>query len=110
MKGDLPAVPGGGTGGGAISERCSGDIDPFSDSSVLAAEWEELVAFERVICGFEGSVMSPNACADIVVLEPFFVLRGLTMGDCRTPRVERCFCGAFLPGFFERLTELAGAE
>jgi hypothetical protein len=31
-------------------DRCSGDIEPFSDPSVLAVavEWEELVAFELV--------------------------------------------------------------
>jgi hypothetical protein len=28
-------------------ERCSGDIEPFSESSVLPVEWDELVAFER---------------------------------------------------------------
>jgi hypothetical protein len=41
MYGDLPADPGSGTGGGAISERCSGDIELFSESSVLAVDCDE---------------------------------------------------------------------
>ena len=32
-----------------MNDRCSGDIDSFSDSSVLPVEWEELVALERAI-------------------------------------------------------------
>jgi len=41
MYGDLTAGFGVGIGGGAISDRCSGDIDPFSDWSVLGAEFDE---------------------------------------------------------------------
>jgi hypothetical protein len=59
--GDLAADPAGGTGGGAISDRCSGDIEPFSDSSVLAVELAGLGAFVRVSLGFNGSRISPSA-------------------------------------------------
>lgn len=48
IYGDARVDPGVGTGGGAISDKCSGEIDPFSDSSVLAAEFEELASLERV--------------------------------------------------------------
>jgi hypothetical protein len=94
--GDLLADDWAGTGGGAMNDRCSGDIEPFSDS-VLAVEWEELVALERVTCGFSGSKISPKACAAILVLEPFFPCRGLVIGDCWTFRAPRTFCGGFLP-------------
>lgn len=44
-KGDLPAEPGVGSGGGAISDKCSGEIESFSDPSVLALDREESWAF-----------------------------------------------------------------
>lgn len=93
-----------------MSERCSGEIDPFSDSSVLAAECEELVPLGRAICRWEGSNISPRACTGRDVAEPFFPFRGLTIGDCRTPRTLRGFGGAFLLDFLDKITELAGAE
>jgi len=46
MNGDLPADADIGRGGGAMSDKCSGDIDPFSDSPVLAVEFELFVSLE----------------------------------------------------------------
>jgi hypothetical protein len=109
IYGDLLADDGGGAGGGAINDRCSGDIEPFSDSSVLAVEWDELFGFERATLGFEGSRISPRAWAGMFVVEPFFPLRGLVMGDCWTFRAPRPFCGGFLP-VLERMVVLGGAE
>jgi len=111
MYGDLPADPGGGTGGGAISDKCSGDIEPFSESSVLAVECEELVSLPT--CGWAGSSISPRAPSageGITVVALFLPLFGLTMGDCRTTRVLRGFGGTFLLDFLARIVELDGAD
>lgn len=109
IYGDRPADDGAGSGGGAINDRCSGDIEPFSDSSVLAVEWDELFGFEPATVGFEGSRISPRAWAGIFVVEPFLLLRGLVMGDCWTFRAPRPFGGGFLPAL-ERMVVLGGAE
>ena len=92
-----------------MSERCSGDIDPFSEFSVLAAECEALVSLDGPSRGWAGSMISPSACELLVVLV-FFPLFGLTIGDCRTPRVLRGLGGTFLFGFLARIVELPGAE
>lgn len=84
-----------------MSERCSGDIELFSDSSVLAVE---LASFELVAVDSDWSKMSVRVCVGNDV-ELFLVLRGLAIG-----RVFRAGCGPFLVGFLERMVLLVGAE
>jgi hypothetical protein len=55
-------------------------------------------------------MISPRACSDIDVLEPFFPFFGFTMGDWRIPRAFRGFCNDFLLAFLGRILEFAGAE
>jgi hypothetical protein len=96
-------------GGGAISDKCSGDIDPFSDSSVLGAESEEQGSFLRDGLECEGSMISTRAWA---VIDPFFDRFGLTIGDCLTERGARGLDRDFLLAFLDKVPELfkAGIE
>lgn len=98
VEGDLPAEFSIGRGGGAMSDKCSGEIEPFSESSVLAVDRDELVPFERSSWGFDGSSMSPKVWGGIAVLEIFFPLLGFTIGDCLTLRAlgRCCFWADFL--------------
>lgn len=98
---------GAGIGGGAISDRCSGDIEPFSDASVLGADSEELGSLDLVVLGCDGSSISPKARAAIL---PFLDLLGLTIGDCLIERVALDFDGAFLLAFLDKAPELLEAE
>jgi hypothetical protein len=88
-----------------MSERCSGDMDPFSEFSVLGPESEELGSF--VLVGRDGSTISPRAGDTI---EPLFDRFGLTIGDCLTARVARGFDNAFLLAFLDKTPELFEAE
>jgi hypothetical protein len=99
--------PGVGIGGGAISDKCSGDIDPFSDSSVLGAESDEEGSFLLAGLDCEGSMISLRAWA---VIDPFFDRFGLTIGDCLTERVARGLDRDFLLAFLDKLPELFEAE
>ena len=53
--------------------------------------------------------MSPRAWGVIVLLEPFFVFRGLTIGDWRTALVVRVFGKFFLLTFRASMLVLPGA-
>ena len=79
-----------------MSDKCSGDIDPFSDSPVLPVEWEDAVLLESMLWEFDGSIMSSKVCEGSVVLEVFFPRRGLTIGDCLGARRFRGFGADFL--------------
>ena len=88
-----------------MSERCSGDIDPFSDASVLGAESDDRGSV--VFLGRDGSIISSRAWA---TTEPLFDRFGLTIGDCLTARVARGFDSAFLLAFLDKAPELFEAD
>lgn len=65
-----------------MSDRCSGEIDPFSDSSVLVADQYEMFSFGWLGWLCPGSRIPPSACGGMVVGLLLFPLRcGLTIGD-----------------------------
>lgn len=112
IAGDLVVEEILGSGGGAISDKCSGDIEPFSDSSVLTAERDESVPCDCPDCRCEGSSISPNTWAGIVEVDSFFPLLGFTIGDCRTLRVDGrgCFWVVFFTCLLGNITVLPCAE
>jgi hypothetical protein len=85
-----------GNGGGAMSERCSGEMELFSEDDSLPLLRISGEAGDVLFDCSAGSTSSDSASADIVVLV-IFLLCGFTTGDWRTARFGRGLVGAFLP-------------